>query len=120
MARWKSGLLPLFVFANSVNWDTQRISPSMSLMFCFHICPAALEKTLSWSLHVLSVPGSRSDGAVCNMTGTNTHSLLLIVAISSAVSSVLAVRFIVHDTSSSEYEASGTQMADLDQCPREP
>ena len=52
MARWKSGLLPFEVIASKVNCETHRISPSMSLTFFFHICPAASENTLSWRLHV--------------------------------------------------------------------
>ena len=36
---WKSGLAPFMVLAMSVNCDTQRISPSMSLTLRFHIAP---------------------------------------------------------------------------------
>lgn len=47
MARWKSGF-PLGVLANSVNCETQRTSPSISLTFFFHIAPDdSSEKTLS-------------------------------------------------------------------------
>lgn len=47
MARWKSGF-PLDVLANSVNCETQRTSPSISLTFFFHIAPDdSSEKTLS-------------------------------------------------------------------------
>jgi hypothetical protein len=46
IARWKSGLLPLEVFAMRVNWDTQRISPCISLTFAFHMSPEdGLENT---------------------------------------------------------------------------
>lgn len=37
MARWKSGLFPLEVLAIRVNWDTQRMSPSISDTLDFHI-----------------------------------------------------------------------------------
>jgi len=45
IARWKSGLLPLEVFAMRVNWDTQRTSPCISLTFAFHMSPEGLENT---------------------------------------------------------------------------
>ena len=52
IARWKSGF-PLAVVAKSVNWETQRTSPSMSLTFFFHIAPdPSSEKTLSDRLRV--------------------------------------------------------------------
>lgn len=51
IARWKSGLLPLDVFAMRVNWDTQRISPCISLTFAFHMSPEGLENTFKDSLH---------------------------------------------------------------------
>ena len=50
IARWKSGLLPLEVFAMRVNWDTQRISPCISLTFAFHMSPEELENTFKDSL----------------------------------------------------------------------
>lgn len=52
IARWKSGLLPLEVLANSVNWDTHRMSPSMSFTLDFHICASldGSEKTRRVSL----------------------------------------------------------------------
>lgn len=37
MALWKSGLFPLVVFANNVNWDTHSTLPSMSFTLAFHI-----------------------------------------------------------------------------------
>ena len=52
IARWKSGF-PLAVVAKSVNCETQRTSPSMSLTFFFHIAPdPSSEKTLSDRLRV--------------------------------------------------------------------
>lgn len=51
IARWKSGLLPLEVFAMRVNWDTQRISPCISLTFAFHMSPEGLENAFRDSLH---------------------------------------------------------------------
>jgi len=50
MARWKSGLLPFVVLAIRVNWDTQRTSPSISLILFFHIAPLLSEKTRRESL----------------------------------------------------------------------
>lgn len=37
IARWKSGLFPFVVFAIRVNWETQRISPLISLTLFFHM-----------------------------------------------------------------------------------
>ena len=37
MVRRKSGLFPLIVFANNVNWDTHSISPSISFALVFLI-----------------------------------------------------------------------------------
>ena len=52
IARWKSGF-PFAVVAKSVNCETQRTSPSMSLTFFFHIAPdPSSEKTLSDRLRV--------------------------------------------------------------------
>ena len=50
IARWKSGFLPLDVFAMRVNCDTQRISPCISLTFSFHMSPEGLENTLRVNL----------------------------------------------------------------------
>ena len=49
MARWKSGLFPFVVFAINVNWETHKISPSISFTLAFHIVSslAGSEKTRS-------------------------------------------------------------------------
>ena len=47
MARWKSGLFPLDVFASRVNCETQRTSPSMSCTLDRHIRPEASSNTFS-------------------------------------------------------------------------
>ena len=52
IARWKSGLLPLYVFAKSVNCETQRTSPSISFTLYFHIEPVAWSSnTRIWRLY---------------------------------------------------------------------
>ena len=85
MARWKSGLLPLVVFASRVNCDTQSTSPSMSLTLERHIRPEPSSNTFSERLHAQSVSyclqGHRKRHA---------HILLVRVAMSVGVSSILS------------------------------
>jgi hypothetical protein len=76
IARWKSGLLPLEVFAMRVNWDTQRISPCMSLTFVFHMSPEGLENTFRDSLHHDGHSLTLATESIVNeMRTNNTHFL---------------------------------------------
>jgi hypothetical protein len=88
IARWKSGLLPLEVFAMRVNWDTQRISPCMSLTFAFHMSPEGLENTFRDSLRCAMSQPALVQAVSESMRDDSTHIFLVRFSMSEALSSV--------------------------------
>lgn len=93
MARWKSGLFPLAVFAISVNWETQRISPPMSLTFLFHMFSVTSEKTRSERLE-RNERGAVSSESFTFRKGRMMYIFLVRISTSEAVSSVLGNSYV--------------------------
>ena len=92
IARWKSGLLPLEVFAMRVNWDTQRTSPCISLTFAFHMSPEGLENTFRDNLHEVEFSGI-SSRAFSNRSEVTSHFLCEILDVGGVV--ICAARFLI-------------------------
>jgi hypothetical protein len=59
IARWNCGLFPFAVLANSVNCETQRMSPWISLTLAFHALSDSSEKTRKFKLAIRHVSSTK-------------------------------------------------------------